>query len=107
MDNKERNNAAKAWCFENGVTAKEVETAWQNALTRENFIIKNLNAHGQTWEDLPKHLLAQLVERYGQAKAPTGAHFCKQCGKVAEGTFEDLLCAECRRDFGHALYSEL
>jgi hypothetical protein len=42
-----------------------------------------------------------------QPEPPTGAHFCKQCGKVAEGIFEDLLCAECRRDFGHALYSEL
>lgn len=34
-------------------------------------------------------------------------HLCKYCGGIAEGNYEDLLCAECRYDFGHALYSEL
>lgn len=34
-------------------------------------------------------------------------HLCKYCGGIAEGTYEDLLCEECRYDFGHALYSEL
>lgn len=34
-------------------------------------------------------------------------HLCKYCGGIAEGTYEDLLCAECRYDFGHTMYSEL
>ena len=34
-------------------------------------------------------------------------HLCKYCGGIAEGNYEDLLCAECRYDFGHALFSEL
>ena len=34
-------------------------------------------------------------------------HLCKYCGGIAEGTYEDLLCEECRYDFGHALFSEL
>lgn len=34
-------------------------------------------------------------------------HICKYCGWVAEGKDEDLLCQECRYDFGHAFYSEL
>ena len=34
-------------------------------------------------------------------------HLCKYCGGIAEGNYEDLLCEECRYDFGHALYSEL
>lgn len=34
-------------------------------------------------------------------------HLCKYCGGIAEGNYEDLLCEECRYDFGHALFSEL
>ena len=34
-------------------------------------------------------------------------HICKYCGWVAEGADEDLLCSECRTDFGHAFFSEL
>ena len=40
-------------------------------------------------------------------KLPRGSHLCKYCGEIAEGTFEDLLCADCRETFGHSLYSEL
>jgi len=32
---------------------------------------------------------------------------CKYCGEENGSTEADLLCAECREDFGHALYSEL
>lgn len=34
-------------------------------------------------------------------------HICKYCGWVADGVEEDLLCSECRTDFGHVFYSEL
>lgn len=34
-------------------------------------------------------------------------HICKYCGGVAKGTYEDLLCDDCRMLFGHSLYSEL
>lgn len=34
-------------------------------------------------------------------------HICKYCGWVAEGEYEDLLCEDCRRLFGHATFSEL
>ena len=34
-------------------------------------------------------------------------HICKYCHSVAPGTYEDLLCDDCREIFGHALYSEL
>lgn len=37
----------------------------------------------------------------------TGKHICPYCGDIAEGEYEDLLCADCRMTFGHALYSEL
>ncbi len=37
----------------------------------------------------------------------TGKHLCKYCGEVVDGDYEDLLCADCRMTFGHALYSEL
>ena len=38
---------------------------------------------------------------------PQGKHRCKYCGEITEGEDEDLLCEECRYDFGHAFYSEL
>lgn len=34
-------------------------------------------------------------------------HTCKYCGNIAKGTYEDILCEECRECFGHTLYSEL
>ena len=37
----------------------------------------------------------------------TGKHICRYCGEIAEGTYEDLLCEDCRCTFGHSLYSEL
>ena len=38
---------------------------------------------------------------------PKDSHICKYCGGVAKGTYEDLLCDDCRMLFGHSLYSEL
>ncbi len=47
-------------------------------------------------------------EKWHTAKAiPDSKHLCKYCGEIAEGEYADLLCAECRELFGHALYSEL
>ena len=40
-------------------------------------------------------------------KVPRGKHICKYCGEIAEGTYVDLLCTDCRETFGHSLYSEL
>lgn len=34
-------------------------------------------------------------------------HNCKYCGQLVEGSYEDLLCEDCRESFGHSLYSEL
>ena len=34
-------------------------------------------------------------------------HNCKYCGQLVEGSYEDLLCGDCRESFGHSLYSEL
>jgi hypothetical protein len=63
MTNEEHMDRAKAWCFDNGVTEVEVQTAWDNA-KETNHIIKNLHGHGQSWWWLPPHLLKQLVARY-------------------------------------------
>jgi len=40
-------------------------------------------------------------------KVPRGKHTCPYCGNIAEGTFKDLLCGECRETFGHSLITEL
>ena len=40
-------------------------------------------------------------------KVPKGKHICKYCGEIAEGTYDDLLCGDCRETFGHSLFSEL
>ena len=40
-------------------------------------------------------------------RLPRGSHLCKYCGDIAEGTYADLLCPDCRETFGHSLYSEL
>ena len=59
--------------------------------------------------ELLKILQEQEPERKWTSiqKLPKGKHVCKYCGGIAEGTYKDLLCEECRECFGHALYSEL
>lgn len=44
---------------------------------------------------------------YTEIESLENKHICKYCGEITEGTFEDLLCEECRDIFGHSLYSEL
>jgi len=36
-----------------------------------------------------------------------GYHLCKYCGRIVKGGNKDVLCDDCRRRFGHDLYSEL
>lgn len=40
-------------------------------------------------------------------RVPRDKHICKYCGYIAEGTYDELLCKECREIFGHSLFSEL
>lgn len=40
-------------------------------------------------------------------KYKTAYHTCPYCGNQAEGSYEDLLCKDCRMTFGHATGSEL
>ena len=34
-------------------------------------------------------------------------HICNCCNRIAEGSYEDLLCSYCQHTFSHSLYSEL
>lgn len=34
-------------------------------------------------------------------------HRCMYCGGIAESTYKELLCSQCREDFGHTLITEL
>lgn len=34
-------------------------------------------------------------------------HTCKYCGNVTQGDYEDFLCEDCRKLFGHSCFSEL
>ena len=52
-------------------------------------------------------LSAIIVDIKTEDAIPSGKHRCKYCGGIAEGTHDDLLCGECRENFGHSLYSEL
>lgn len=59
--NKQR---AKAWCFDNSVSEKQVRASWDNALSKGQSVITNLAQHGHDWRALSPTLLKQLVERY-------------------------------------------
>ena len=68
----------------------------------------------ETEEKLPESKVLQLCNRSYPDKQFTACmqltkdrHICKYCGWIAEGKDDDLLCSECRMDFGHAFYSEL
>lgn len=64
---------------------------------------------GRMEAELLKIVQVQEPERKWTSiqKLPKGKHICKYCGGIAEGTYQDLLCEECRECFGHSLYSEL
>ena len=66
MDKKEKENRAKAWCFDNGRTVEEMERAWEKGVEAGNPILKNLDRHRHTWLDLAPHLLPDLLKRYGE-----------------------------------------
>lgn len=57
---------AKAWLFDNKISLEEIETAWNNAIKRNNFLINNLAKNGKKWWWLGENtrLLQQLIERY-------------------------------------------
>lgn len=65
MTNREAR--AKAWLFDNNISLEEIETAWNNAIIRNNFLINNLAKNGKKWWWLGENtrLLQQLIERYG------------------------------------------
>ncbi len=56
--------------------------------------------------ELKKNFAANNI-KVNAVKRADQAHFCKYCGGIADGTYEDLLCEDCRMMFGHSLYSEL
>lgn len=64
----DREARAKAWLFDKGISLEEIETAWSNAIKKDNFIIKNLVKNGKKWWWLGNNtrLLQQLIERYGR-----------------------------------------
>lgn len=43
----DREARAKAWLFDKGISLEEIETAWSNAIKKDNFIIKNLAENGK------------------------------------------------------------
>ena len=65
-------------------------------------------------ENLPEEKVLELCRKIYPAlnfveckQLNANRHICKYCGWVSEGTDEDLLCSECRTDFGHTFFSEL
>lgn len=61
----------------------------------------------EEYNRINKIVLPQLFEEVYKILEKTSTHRCKYCGEEAEGLDEDVLCKECRMDFGHTFYSEL
>jgi hypothetical protein len=57
---------AKVFCFDNSITLKDLERAWNNAVAQEQPIISNLHRNGMKYWELAPHLMKQLIERYGE-----------------------------------------
>lgn len=88
------------------------KTGWWSVkfeLTLEGEIVR--------WDDLDEatqeHIAEKIREGYCGGEIviendiPENTHICKYCGGIAEGTYENLLCRECREMFGHTLFTEL
>lgn len=69
---------------------------------------------GDAW-DFPKERWVALIQKTNAFKDKkvidvadaNTHHICKYCGNIAEGTYEEVLCTDCRDTFGHAFYYEL
>ena len=63
--------------------------------------------------DYPSEVWVRLCQKHYPDEKITAVydarnhHICKYCGGIADGIDEDILCSECREDFGHAFFSEL
>ena len=51
-----------------------------------------------------KHYTEEKISKVYDARTH---HLCKYCGGIADGIDENILCQECREDFGHAFFTEL
>ena len=54
-----------------------------------------------------KKILKESGYTFTKVVPAKGYHLCKYCYAIADGSYKDLLCNECKRTFGHSLYSEL
>ena len=59
-----------------------------------------------------KEKAIEAIEKSGKYEVirlekTTTHHRCPYCGEIAEGTYEQLLCKECRETFGHSTFDEL
>ena len=61
MEDNNKLDRAKAWCFDNGVTVSQMEKCWDNALKDGHKMITSLDAHGHQWSILPKHILTNYL----------------------------------------------
>jgi hypothetical protein len=93
MTNQEQEhmNRAKAWCFDNGVTEEQIQTAWDNAKENGVLVVQNLSKHGHSWWWLPPHLLQQLFDRYlpqaiGTTASPSVSGGRSKKGRDSHGT---------------------
>jgi rhamnogalacturonyl hydrolase YesR len=69
VKNLEHMNAAKAWCFDNGVTLKRMDAAWENAKKNNNSPnFQNLVKHNKSWMFLAPHILKQIIDRYSPSE---------------------------------------
>lgn len=60
MDDKLREWEAKAWCFDRGITAKEMETAWSYALKTNEKAQLLYRSGKKNWYDLNTYILGTL-----------------------------------------------
>ena len=75
-----------------------IPISYDQVLRRKSIIVTLLKKEKGT-----EQLTIDNAEFYDLSKF----HLCHYCGAVAVGTYEDLLCCDCRQTFGHALFSEL
>lgn len=72
-----------------------------------DMLLKNPNYAASILEDLNKQDGTDYIITETEIINLTGMHVCQYCGNIVEGYCENLLCDDCRKVFGHSLYSEL
>lgn len=83
------------------------EHVWDSRSEAATHFIKAMASSEGSERERYTKIYIELISGLSVCTDLTDQHICKYCGKIADGTDEEVLCKECRELFGHTFFNEL